>query len=40
MPVLEPNPTGGQRKMLLMFGLIFAIMGVVAIIAEIASKMG
>ena len=37
MPVLDPNPKNGQKKMLLVFGaflLIFVIIGVIASIAS------
>lgn len=37
MPVLDPNPQNGQKKMLLVFGtflLIFVIIGVIASIAS------
>ena len=37
MPVLDPNPQSGQKKMLLVFGaflLIFVIIGVIASIAS------
>ncbi|MFF5087315.1 SGM_5486 family transporter-associated protein [Streptomyces niveus] len=37
MPVLDPNPQNGQKKLLLMFGTIIGIMVVIAIIASIAS---
>jgi hypothetical protein len=37
MPVLEPNPQNGQKKMLLVFGAFFAIFAVIAVIATIAS---
>lgn len=40
MPVLEPNPADGQKKLLQMLGLIAAIVVAVAIIATIAAKMG
>jgi hypothetical protein len=40
MPVLEPNPTGGQRKLLLMCAAIAAIMVVIAVIASVAQAMG
>ncbi|WP_265736854.1 SGM_5486 family transporter-associated protein [Phaeacidiphilus oryzae] len=40
MPVLEPNPTGGNRKLLLVFATIIGIFVVIAIIATIASNMG
>ncbi|MDQ0778177.1 SGM_5486 family transporter-associated protein [Streptomyces aurantiacus] len=37
MPVLDPNPKDGQKKMLLVFGaflLIFVVIGVIATIAS------
>jgi hypothetical protein len=37
MPVLDPNPQNGQKKMLLVFGsflLIFVIIGIIATIAS------
>ncbi|MFD3522061.1 SGM_5486 family transporter-associated protein [Streptomyces sp. NPDC058653] len=37
MPVLEPNPQNGQKKLLMMFGTIIGIMVVIAVIATIAS---
>ncbi|WP_327427688.1 MULTISPECIES: SGM_5486 family transporter-associated protein [unclassified Streptomyces] len=37
MPVLEPNPPNGQKKMLLVFGTFFAITVIIAVIATIAS---
>ncbi|EST20986.1 MULTISPECIES: SGM_5486 family transporter-associated protein [Streptomyces] len=37
MPVLDPNPQNGQKKLLLMFGTIIGIMVVIAVIASIAS---
>ena len=40
MPVLEPNPTGGNKKLLQMFGLILGIMTVIGIIASFATKLG
>jgi len=40
MPVLEPNPTDGHRKLLLMFAAIGGILLVIAIIASIAKSMG
>ena len=40
MPVLDPNPTGGHKKLLQMFGLIFAILVVIGIIASFATTMG
>jgi hypothetical protein len=40
MPVLEPNPTGGNKKLLQMFGLIMGILVVIGIIATFAAKLG
>jgi hypothetical protein len=40
MPVLEPNPTGGNKKLLQMFALIGLIMVVIAIIATIGANFG
>lgn len=40
MPVLEPHPTGGNKKLLQFFGLILAILVVIGVIATIAEKMG
>ncbi|MEZ0089336.1 SGM_5486 family transporter-associated protein [Streptacidiphilus sp. EB129] len=40
MPVLEPNPTGGNKKLLQMFGLILAILVVIGIAASVATTMG
>ncbi|MFF9342270.1 MULTISPECIES: SGM_5486 family transporter-associated protein [unclassified Streptomyces] len=37
MPVLEPNPQGGQKKLLLVFGAMIGITVVIAVIASIAS---
>ena len=37
MPVLDPNPQNGQKKMLLVFGSFLAIFVIIAIIATIAS---
>ncbi|MEV6418661.1 SGM_5486 family transporter-associated protein [Streptomyces sp. NPDC051662] len=37
MPVLDPNPQNGQRKLLLVFGTIIGIMVIISIIASIAS---
>ncbi|MET7379673.1 SGM_5486 family transporter-associated protein [Streptomyces sp. NPDC005526] len=37
MPVLDPNPPNGQKKMLLVFGAFFAIFFVIAVIATLAS---
>lgn len=37
MPVLDPNPPDGQKKLLQIFGLIFAILVVIGVIAAIAA---
>ena len=37
MPVLDPNPQNGQKKLLLVFGTFFAIFVVIAVVATIAS---
>ncbi|MGW2826927.1 SGM_5486 family transporter-associated protein [Streptomyces sp. NPDC001443] len=37
MPVLEPNPPDGQKKMLMVFGSFLAIFVIIAVIATIAS---
>ncbi|MFF2994281.1 SGM_5486 family transporter-associated protein [Streptomyces sp. NPDC057950] len=37
MPVLDPNPQNGQKKMLLVFGMFLAITVIIAVIATIAS---
>ena len=37
MPVLEPNPPNGQKKMLIVFGSFFAIFVIIAIVATIVS---
>jgi hypothetical protein len=37
MPVLDPNPQNGQKKMLIVFGSFFAIFVVIAVIATLAS---
>ncbi|WP_276324154.1 SGM_5486 family transporter-associated protein [Streptomyces sp. RFCAC02] len=37
MPALDPNPTGGQRKLLLVLGAMLGITIVIAVIATIAS---
>ncbi|WP_431032676.1 SGM_5486 family transporter-associated protein [Streptomyces sp. P6-2-1] len=35
MPVLEPNPQGGQKKLLLVFGAMIGITVVIGILASI-----
>jgi nitrogen fixation protein FixH len=35
MPYLEPHPQNGQRKLLLFFGTIVAVLVIIAIIASI-----
>jgi hypothetical protein len=37
MPVLEPTPQNGQRKLLYVFGTIIGIMVIIAIVATFAS---
>ncbi|MFH9721350.1 SGM_5486 family transporter-associated protein [Streptomyces sp. NPDC017254] len=37
MPVLEPNPPNGQKKLLLVFGAMIGITLVISVIASIAS---
>ncbi|MER5184223.1 MULTISPECIES: SGM_5486 family transporter-associated protein [Streptomyces] len=37
MPVLDPNPQNGQKKLLLVFGAMLAITVIIGIIASIAS---
>ncbi|MGW1379050.1 SGM_5486 family transporter-associated protein [Streptomyces sp. NPDC002446] len=37
MPVLEPNPQGGQKKLLVVLGLMLGVTVVVAIVASIAA---
>ncbi|GGR59757.1 hypothetical protein GCM10010251_90610 [Streptomyces aurantiogriseus] len=37
MPVLDPNPQNGQKKMLMVFGSFFLIFVIIAVIATIAS---
>ena len=37
MPVLEPNPQNGQKKLLLVFGAIFGILVVIGVIISIAA---
>ncbi|MEU7296576.1 MULTISPECIES: SGM_5486 family transporter-associated protein [Streptomyces] len=37
MPVLEPNPPNGQKKLLLVLGAMLGITVVIAVIASIAS---
>lgn len=38
MPVLEPNPQGGQKKLLLVLGLMLGVTVVVAIVASFAAR--
>ncbi|GAB2715175.1 MULTISPECIES: SGM_5486 family transporter-associated protein [Kitasatospora] len=40
MPVLEPNPTDGRKKLLLVFAAIIGIVVLISIIATIAQSMG
>ncbi|MFF8960876.1 SGM_5486 family transporter-associated protein [Streptomyces sp. NPDC014894] len=37
MPVLDPNPQNGQKKLLLVFGTMIGLFVVMGIIASIAS---
>ncbi|MFC0849104.1 MULTISPECIES: SGM_5486 family transporter-associated protein [Streptomyces] len=37
MPVLDPNPQNGQKKLLIVLGAMLAITVVIAVIATIAS---
>ncbi|WP_264086253.1 SGM_5486 family transporter-associated protein [Streptomyces marincola] len=37
MPALDPNPAGGQRKLLLILGAMLGISVVIAVIAVVAS---
>ncbi|MFK8911586.1 SGM_5486 family transporter-associated protein [Streptomyces sp. YS-3] len=37
MPVLDPNPQNGQKKLLLVLGAMLAITAVIAVIATLAS---
>ncbi|GAA2742394.1 MULTISPECIES: SGM_5486 family transporter-associated protein [Kitasatospora] len=40
MPVLDPNPADGRKKLLQMLGLIAAIAVVISIIASVAQNLG
>ncbi|MFD9291815.1 SGM_5486 family transporter-associated protein [Streptomyces sp. NPDC060030] len=37
MPVLDPNPQNGQKKLLLVFGTMLLISVIIGVIATIAS---
>ncbi|CAM5698776.1 hypothetical protein SBADM41S_11046 [Streptomyces badius] len=37
MPVLDPNPPNGQKKLLLVFGAMLLVTVVIGVIATIAS---
>ena len=37
MPVLEPNPQNGQKKLLAVLGVMLAITVVIGVVASIAS---
>ncbi|MEU6709433.1 SGM_5486 family transporter-associated protein [Streptomyces wuyuanensis] len=37
MPVLDPNPPNGQKKLLLVFGTMIGITVIIGVIASIAS---
>lgn len=38
MPVLDPNPQNGQKKLLLVLGAMLAITVIIGVIASIASR--
>ncbi|WP_281278581.1 SGM_5486 family transporter-associated protein [Streptomyces tateyamensis] len=40
MPVLEPEPTDGRKKLLQLMGLILGVVVLVSVIATIAQAMG
>jgi hypothetical protein len=40
MPVLEPNPPDGQKKLLQLLGVILGIVVVVAVAAVVAARLG
>ncbi|WP_255359310.1 MULTISPECIES: SGM_5486 family transporter-associated protein [unclassified Kitasatospora] len=40
MPVLEPNPPDGQKKLLQLLGVIAAIVVLVSVIATVANGFG
>lgn len=40
MPVLEPNPQNGQKKLLQMLGVIAGIVVLICVIATVADAMG
>ncbi|MER5867925.1 SGM_5486 family transporter-associated protein [Kitasatospora sp. NPDC002040] len=40
MPVLEPNPPNGQKKLLQLLGLIAGIVVLVSVIASVANGFG
>ncbi|MFI5807323.1 SGM_5486 family transporter-associated protein [Streptomyces sp. NPDC051561] len=37
MPVLEPNPPNGQKKLLVVLGAMLAVTVIIAVIATLAS---
>ncbi|MEU8893899.1 SGM_5486 family transporter-associated protein [Streptomyces sp. NPDC048442] len=37
MPVLDPNPQNGQKKLLIVLGAMLAVTVIIAVIATIAS---
>ncbi|MCX4822150.1 SGM_5486 family transporter-associated protein [Streptomyces sp. NBC_01142] len=37
MPVLDPNPPNGQKKLLIVFGAMIAITVIIGLIASIAA---
>ncbi|MFD9130463.1 SGM_5486 family transporter-associated protein [Kitasatospora sp. NPDC059571] len=40
MPVLEPNPQDGQKKLLQLMGVIAGVVVLVAVIAMVAARIG
>ncbi|MFC6595288.1 SGM_5486 family transporter-associated protein [Kitasatospora paranensis] len=40
MPVLEPNPPNGQKKLLQLMGVIAGIVVLVAVVASVAARIG
>ncbi|MFH9422444.1 SGM_5486 family transporter-associated protein [Streptomyces sp. NPDC017529] len=37
MPVLEPNPPGGQKKLLIVLGVMLGVTALIAVVASLAS---
>ncbi|GAA1135048.1 hypothetical protein F4556_001744 [Kitasatospora gansuensis] len=40
MPVLEPNPPDGQKKLLQLLGVILGIVVLVGVVASVAGSLG